>query len=70
MERLRTYLKPALGALLGAVIGYAYYYFVGCKSGSCAISSNPVNSAAYFAVVGLIFFWDFPKSKDAKQDQG
>jgi hypothetical protein len=70
MDKLRPYFKPALGALLGAIVGYAYFYFVGCKSGSCAISFSPVNSTAYFALVGLIFFWDFPKSKDSKEGQG
>lgn len=38
------YRKTILGALLGAAAGYAYYYFVGCSSGTCAITSKPLNS--------------------------
>lgn len=41
-----------IGAILGAIGGYLYYYFVGCASGTCGITSNPVNSTLYFAVLG------------------
>jgi len=43
-----------LGVLIGAVAGYAYYYFVGCSSGTCAITSNPVNSVLYGSFAGLV----------------
>lgn len=42
------------GIVLGAVAGYAYYYFIGCSSGSCAITSNPVNSTLYGMLFGGI----------------
>ncbi|MBI5464506.1 MAG: hypothetical protein HY966_06100 [Ignavibacteriales bacterium] len=41
--------------LIGAAGGYAYYYFVGCVSGTCPITSNPYISTAYGAVIGLTF---------------
>lgn len=41
-----------IGVFLGAVAGYLYYYFVGYASGTCAITSSPVNSTLYFAVFG------------------
>ena len=44
------------GTLLGAVGGYLYYYFIGCTSGSCAITSQPVNSTLYGALMGGLFF--------------
>lgn len=37
---------------LGALAGYAYYYFVGCADGTCAITSNPVNSTLYGVLMG------------------
>ena len=40
-----------IGVALGAIAGYAYYYFVGCASGQCAITSNPVNSTVYGMVM-------------------
>ncbi len=43
------------GALLGAVAGYAYWYYIGCMSGSCAITSSPINSSLYGAVMGGLF---------------
>jgi len=43
-----------LGVLIGAILGYAYYYFIGCSSGTCAITSNPVNSVLYGSFAGLV----------------
>lgn len=34
-------------------MGYAYYALVGCSTGSCPITSNPVMTTAYGALVGL-----------------
>ena len=36
--------KPFLGIIAGGLAGFLFFYFVGCKSGSCAITSNPVSS--------------------------
>lgn len=41
-----------IGAIIGAMAGYAYYYFIGCASGTCAITSNPINSSLYGAFMG------------------
>lgn len=41
-----------IGLILGAIGGFLYYHFVGCASGTCGITSTPVNSALYFAVLG------------------
>jgi hypothetical protein len=38
---------------LGAIGGYAYYYFIGCARGTCTISSNPYISTAYGTLIGL-----------------
>lgn len=39
--------------LAGALGGYAYYYFIGCASGTCPISSNPYVSTLYGAMIGF-----------------
>ncbi len=44
------------GILAGALGGYLYYYFVGCANGTCAITSKPVNSTLYGAVMGGLLF--------------
>lgn len=46
------YRNTLLGVLLGMFIGYAYYALIGCNSGSCAITSNPLNSVLYGALMG------------------
>jgi hypothetical protein len=46
--------KPALGVLLGALAGFLYYWFVGCSSGSCAITSNPYMSILWGAAMGFL----------------
>jgi len=45
--------RPAAGIMLGGIAGFMYYYFVGCTSGSCAITSNPVSSVLFGGVLGL-----------------
>ncbi len=39
---------------LGGAAGFAYYYFIGCASGTCPISSNPYISTVYGALVGAV----------------
>ena len=52
-----------LGILAGAVGGYLYYHFIGCTSGSCPITSQPVNSTLYGAMMGGLLFSSFKKEK-------
>jgi len=52
-----------IGILVGAIGGYAYYHFVGCASGTCAITSKPLNSTMYGAVLGGLLFSSFKKEK-------
>jgi phage shock protein E len=52
MKLLRRYWPILAGIAMGAVGGYLYYYFVGCASGACAITSSPVNSTLYGMVMG------------------
>lgn len=52
-----------IGVILGAVGGYLYYHFVGCVSGTCAITSKPLNSTLYGALMGGIFSSIFQKNK-------
>jgi hypothetical protein len=52
-----------IGITLGAIGGFAYYYFVGCASGTCAITSKPSNSTLYGALLGGLFLNIFKKEK-------
>ncbi len=44
--------KLLIGIGIGAVAGYLYYYFVGCATGTCPITSNPYMSVLYGSVMG------------------
>ncbi|HMY84003.1 MAG TPA: DUF6132 family protein [Saprospiraceae bacterium] len=60
------YKMMLIGILIGAVAGYAYYYFVGCAGGTCPISSKPLNSTLYGALAGAVFFSDTKSNKSNK----
>ena len=44
--------KPILGAVVGAVLGYAYYATIGRSSGGCPITANPWISTFWGAAIG------------------
>ncbi len=48
----KKYLPAFIAGVIGAAGGYLYYRFVGCASGTCAITSNPVVSTLYGGVMG------------------
>ncbi|SFE48387.1 DUF6132 family protein [Thermophagus xiamenensis] len=54
-KKMSRMFRMALGIALGGILGYAYYYFIGCNSGSCPITSNPWNSTITGMVLGLIW---------------
>lgn len=60
---LKKYKLTIIGVFLGAIGGYLYYYFVGCNSGTCAITSKPLNSTLYGALMGGLIFNIFKKEK-------
>jgi len=40
--------------IIGAIFGFLYYKFIGCRSGSCPITSNPWASVIFGAIVGYL----------------
>ena len=52
MKLLKRHWPTLLGAALGALGGYLYWYFVGCADGTCPITSSPLNSTLWGAVMG------------------
>lgn len=63
MRVLLKYKIAVFGILFGAIAGYAYYHFIGCASGTCAITSSPVNSTLYGSMMGGLLFSSFKKDK-------
>ena len=59
-----------IGVAVGLIAGYAYYHFVGCASGTCTITSKPLNSTAYGGLMGGLLFNMFvtsPKKKEGEK---
>ena len=56
----KTVLRLSLFGLAGAILGYTYYAFIGCNNGTCMITSNPMISSAYGALMGFLLGGSFP----------
>lgn len=65
MNFLQKHILKISGSITGAIGGYLYYYFIGCSSGTCPITSNPYISIIYGAVMGYLIFDMFKKKKKA-----
>lgn len=64
----KKWFKPSLFGVLGAIAGYSYYYFIGCTTGACPITSNPYISSGYGLVVGLLLSFDSKKKQEKKEE--
>jgi hypothetical protein len=64
MKRLLTkYRLEATGVVLGTAAGLGYWYFSGCESGSCYITSDPLYSSLYGGFTGALLLGLFRKEK-------
>lgn len=61
--KMKTWYLWAAGLLIGSLAGYAYWSYIGCASGTCAITSSPVNSTLYGGLMGLLIANLFTSSK-------
>lgn len=52
MQIIKNYWTYILGALIGAVAGYLYWFYIGCSSGTCPITSSPIISTLYGVLMG------------------
>lgn len=62
---LKLNLLTIIGIVIGAAAGFVYYYYVGCASGTCMITSKPLNSTLYGAVMGGLIFSMLKKENKA-----
>jgi hypothetical protein len=68
LKRLTVWQKRGIAALLGGTAGYAYYFYVGCVSGTCAITSNPYISTLYGMSIGALLIDSPKKNKEGSSD--
>lgn len=61
----RKYWLWLIGIGVGALAGFLYWQHIGCLSGTCAITSSPVNSTLYGALMGGLLAGTFKKEPKA-----
>lgn len=64
--KIKNWIRPLLFTIVGALVGLGYYYVVGCSTGSCPITSNPIITMIYMGVVGLLLSGLFAKGCGGK----
>jgi len=52
-------LKLIAGCVIGGFLGYLYNKKVGCKSGTCPITSSKKGSTIYGAILGMLISSSF-----------
>ena len=66
MNKKATFIT-GIGVIVGLIAGYLYYQQIGCVSGTCAITSKPLNSTLYGGLMGGLIFNLFATSPKKKQ---
>jgi len=64
------WLRWGIAAAVGSLLGFSYWYFIGCTSGSCAITSSPINSSLYGALMGVLVLNSFSSTSSSTSDPG
>lgn len=52
-------LQILIGAAIGAVLGFGWHKLVGCPTGGCPLTSNPVISTLYGMIIGALIAGSF-----------
>lgn len=60
-ELFKRHWLTVAGVVIGTIGGYLYWRFVGCSTGTCPITSSPVNSSIWGAVMGGLLLSMFKK---------
>lgn len=70
MEKIKNYIKQSrltiIGIIVGSLGGYLFWHYIGCMSGTCPITSSPLNSAIFGSIIGGLVFSMF-KANNNKQ---
>jgi len=74
MEKVKnwilTHKKNIILAIIGAIAGYLFWYYVGCESGSCAITSVWYRTTIYGALMArLLSDVSFKQTKKEKTNE-
>ncbi len=47
-------MRTEIGILVGAALGFAYQRLIGCRTGTCPLSSNPFIATIYGGLLGFL----------------
>lgn len=67
---LRPHWRTALGALVGATGGALYAHFVGCHTGTCAITSSVWSAGTFFGLTGAVVGMPGPRKEPPRAPAG
>ena len=56
-------IKLSIGIFIGALLGFAYWRFIGCSSGSCGITANWHTSSLMGGLFGYLVSDSFQNKK-------
>ncbi len=65
---IKKHRLTTIGIIVGSVGGFLYWRFMGCTSGTCPITSSPLMSILWGAILGGLLF-DMFKKKNNKQHE-
>jgi len=65
----RNNLLTISGILTGTAGGFLYYYFIGCSTGTCPLTSNPWLTMLWGATVGYLLSDMFRKKDTAIKNE-
>lgn len=57
------YMPTIIGTAVGAIGGFLYWMYIGCSTGSCPITSSPVISTIWGALIGALLISSFRSNK-------
>ncbi|HCR91993.1 MAG TPA: hypothetical protein DIW50_16405, partial [Prolixibacteraceae bacterium] len=66
---LKKHKWTLLSIVLGAAAGYAYWYFIGCTSGTCPIQSHWQSSTLFGALLGYLLGGSFKKKEKTEEEK-
>ena len=52
-------LRIVIGIIVGGGLGFGWYKLVGCPTGTCPLTSHPVITMIYGAVLGMLVATSF-----------
>lgn len=49
---MNQFTRLAMGAAAGAAVGFAIYYFIGCRTGTCPLTADPYTAMLVYGIFG------------------